>query len=81
MILSAEAWITQLLENFLGSFTNVGTAVFNFLKEGFVTLFLKTSEGAVTGPSEFGIFVFFCLGLTLCLGLTKFITSMCRRKI
>lgn len=82
MVMAAASWVGDLIDNLVGTFTDLGTAVFNFLKDGFVTLFLETSEaGAVTGVSAFGIFAFVLIGISLCLGLTKFITAMARRKI
>lgn len=81
LIYAAASWVGDLISNIVETFTVLGTAVFNFLKDGFVTLFLETSEGVITGVSAFGIFSFVLIGIALCLGLTKFITSMVRRKI
>ena len=81
LIYAAASWVGDLISNIVETFTDLGTAVFNFLKDGFVTLFLETSEGVITGVSAFGIFGFVLIGISLCLGLTKFITSMVRRKI
>lgn len=82
MVYAAAAWVGDLISNIVETFQDLGTAVFNFLKDGFVTLFLEVSEqGAVTGVSAFGIFSFVLIGIALCLGLTKYITSMVRRKI
>jgi len=82
MINAAASWVSELIQNITGTFTDLGTAVFNFLKNGFMTLFLEVSEaGAVTGVSAFGIFAFVLIGISLTLGLTKYITSMVRRKI
>lgn len=76
------SWITQMIEAITSTFTNLGNAVFKFLKDGFVNLFLETStEGAVTGVSAFGIFGFALMGISLCLGLTYFIVNLVRRKI
>jgi hypothetical protein len=76
------SWVTDIINAITSTFTNLGTAVFNFLKDGFVTLFLKTdAQGAVTGVSELGIFGFVLMGLSLVLGLTYFITNLVRRKI
>lgn len=75
-------WVTDIINAITSTFTNIGTAIFNFLKDGFVTLFLETdAQGAVTGVSEFGIFGFVLMGLSLVLGLTYFITNLVRRKI
>lgn len=82
MINAAASWVGDLIANMTEGFTNLGNAVFEFLKNGFVTLFLEVSEaGAITGVSAFGIFTFVLLGISLCLGLTKFVTSLVRRKI
>lgn len=77
------SWITDLISAITDTFTELGTSVFNFLKDGFVTLMLEVdaTSGSVTGVSSFGIFTFVLIGISLCLGLTKFITSMVRRKI
>lgn len=75
-------WVTQLIEAITKSFSSLGTAVFNFLKDGFVTLFLETGENnAITGVSSFGIFSFVIMGISLALGLTYFIVNMVRRKM
>ena len=81
MLYASASWVSDLIDNITGTFTDLGTAVFNFLKNGFMTLFLEVSEGAVTGVSAFGIFAFVIIGISLTLGLTKYITSMVRRKI
>lgn len=76
------SWITDLVNAITSTFTNLGTAIFNFLKDGFVTLFLETdAQGAVTGVSSFGIFSFVIMGISLVLGLTYFIVNMVRRKM
>lgn len=75
-------WIGQLIQAITTTFTDLGTAVFNFLKDGFTTLFLVVDgQGAVTGVSNFGIFTFVLIGISLTLGLTYVITNICRRKI
>lgn len=75
-------WVTDIINAITSTFTNLGTAIFNFLKDGFVTLFMKTdAQGAITGVSEFGIFSFVLMGIALVLGLTYFITNLVRRKI
>lgn len=75
-------WIGIIIEAITKTFTDLGTAVFTFLKDGFTTLFLETSsEGAVTGVSNFGIFGFILMGISLVLGLTYWIVNLVRRKI
>lgn len=77
-----NSWIEQIISAITSTFTNLGTAVFEFLKEGFTTLFLeKSGEGAITGVSAFGIFGFIMMGISLVLGLTYFIVNLVRRKI
>lgn len=75
------SWIGDLVTAITSTFTNLGTAIFEFLKDGFVTLFLNVSEGTITGVSEFGIFSFVIMGMSLCLGLTYFIVNLVRRKM
>lgn len=74
-------WITELTSAIATSLTSIGAAVFGFIKDGFVTLFLETdAQGAVTGVSAFGIFGFVAMGIALALGLTKFVTSIVRKR-
>lgn len=75
-------WIQEIVEALTDTFTSLGTAVFTFLKDGFMTLFFDIgTDGAISGVSNFGIFTFVMLGISLCLGLTYFITNLVRRKI
>lgn len=75
-------WIGQIIQAITETFTNLGTSVFNFLKDGFTTLFLEVDgQGAVTGVSNFGLFGFVIMGISLVLGLTYFIVNLVRRKI
>lgn len=75
-------WIGQIIQAITDTFTGLGDAIFGFLKDGFVTLFMETdAQGAVTGVSAFGIFGFVLMGIALVLGLTYFITNLVRRKI
>lgn len=75
------SWISDLVTAITSTFTTLGTAIFTFLKDGFVTLFLEVNEGTITGVSEFGIFSFVIMGISLCLGLTYFIVNLVRRKM
>ncbi len=76
------AWVTNIVTAITSTFTSLGTAIFGLLKEGFTTLFLEVGEnGTITGVSNFGIFGFILMGLSLCLGLTYFIVNLVRRKI
>lgn len=75
-------WITEIVSAITTPLTTLTTAVLSALKEGFVTLFFKTSsEGAIEGISSFGIFSFVLMGISLALGLTYYITNLVRRKI
>lgn len=79
----SSTWIGQIIDAITSAFTNLSTAVFECLSNGFTTLFLTTdsSTGAVTGVSNFGIFSFVLMGISLTLGLTYFIVNLVRRKI
>lgn len=75
-------WIGQIIQAITETFTNLGENVFNFLKTGFTTLFLEVDgQGAITGVSNFGLFGFVIMGISLVLGLTYFIVNLVRRKI
>ena len=77
-----STWVGQIIDAITQTFTDLGEAVFNFLKTGFTTLFLEVdAQGAVTGVSNFGIFGFGIMGISLVLGLTYFIVNLVRRKI
>lgn len=77
------SWITQLVEAITSVFTNLGTAILTFLKEGFTTLFLEstTVEGVttVTGLSNLGIFTFVTMGISMVIGLTYVIFNLVKR--
>ena len=75
-------WVTNIVSAITSTFTTLGTAIFELLKDGFTTLFLEVGDGGtITGVSNFGIFGFILMGLSLCLGLTYFIVNLVRRKI
>lgn len=75
-------WVSDIVNAITSTFTTLGTAVFNLLKDGFTTLFLEVdAQGAIKGVSNFGIFGFILMGLSLVLGLTYFIVNLVRRKI
>ena len=77
-----STWVGQIIDAITETFTDLGSAVFDFLKTGFTTLFLEVdAQGAVTGVSNFGIFGFVLMGISLVLGLTYFIVNLVRRKI
>lgn len=75
-------------------FGTIGGAILNFIVVGFQVLFLKgtASVDATTGVlsftaatgggiTDFGTFVFGLLGISLIIGLTRWLTSLVRRKI
>lgn len=66
-------WLTQLISAITAAFTDLGTTILTFIKEGFTTLFLEVSEGNITGPSELAIFMFFLIGVSLVIGLTTLV--------
>lgn len=82
------AWLTALIGAITSALTAIGTAIFEFIKEGFVSLFCEvtttgTGDAAVTtitGPSIVAYFAFAMIGLTLALSLTKYVTSLIRCK-
>lgn len=76
------SWIEELVTAITSTFENLGNSIFTFLKDGFMTLFFEVStEGTIEGVSNFGIFSFVLMGISLCLGLTYFIVNLVRRKI
>lgn len=72
-------WIGDLTNAITGSLTSIGNAIFSFLQSGFTTLFLETSDGA-THVSNFGIFLFVMMGISLAFGLTYFIVNMVKHR-
>ena len=77
------SWINDLVSAITGALTGIGNAIFEFLKDGFTTLFLEVDSTThnVTGVSNFGLFSFVIMGIALALGLTYFIVNLVRRKI
>ena len=75
-------WITEIVSAITTPLTSLISAVLGALKDGFTTLFFdKTAEGAIEGISNFGIFAFVLMGISLALGLTYYITNLVRKKI
>lgn len=73
-------WVSQLIEAIISVFTNLGTAILEFIKEGFTTLFLEVGEGgAITGLSNLGIFTFVTTGISMVMGLTYVIYNLVKR--
>jgi len=73
-------WFVTLIQAMLLAFQDLGTTILNFIKEGFTTLFLETSNGAVTGPSNLAIFLFALMGISLVIGLTTLVFRLMRNK-
>lgn len=70
--------IQGIVQAITSTFTDLGTAILQFLKDGFETVFLNAGK---TGLSNLGIFCFAMLGIALTIGMTRWITSLVRRKI
>ena len=75
-------WLTQLISAMTNSFTSLSSSIMTTILDSFKTLFLEVdAQGAITGVTPVAIFIFFGLGISLCLGLTKWVTSFARKKI
>lgn len=75
-------WLSICISAITMSFTSLTSSVMSTLVSGFKALFLEVNDtGVITGVTPIAIFIFFSLGTTLCLGLTKWITSFARKKI
>ena len=70
--------IQGIIDALKSTFTDLGTAILAFLKSGFETIFLNDGK---TGLSNLGTFLFVMLSISLTVGLTRWITSLVRRKI
>lgn len=78
---------------FVAVFGTVGGAILQFIVVGFQVLFLEgttsvNADGVLTftkatdgGITDFGTFIFGLLGLSIVIGLTRWLTSLVRRKI
>lgn len=76
------SWVTNITNAITSTFTALGNGIINFVKEGFTTLFFEVdSAGAITGVSNFAIFGFVIMGISVVMGLTYFIVNLIRRKI
>lgn len=69
--------VDAIVQAITGSFESLGTAILEFIRDGFKTVFVNTTGGI----TEIGIFVFCMLGISLTIGLTRWIMSLVRRKI
>lgn len=80
--------VNAIVEAITGVFTNLGTAILSFLKLGFQVIFLEgsVSNGTFTpatggGITDLGTFIFCMLGISLVIAMTRWVTSLVRRKI
>lgn len=74
-------WISDIGSAITGIFSSLGNGILEFLTSGFTLLFLEVSEaGAVTGVSNFGIFMFVLLGISIVMGLTYFLVNVIRKR-
>lgn len=77
------SWVTQLIEAITSVIVSLGTAILEFIKTGFTTLFLETTVAdgvtTVTGLSNLGIFTFVTTGISLVMGLTYVIFNLVKR--
>ena len=72
--------INGIIEAITGAFTELGQAVINLIKDGFIWLFTEYTKSetgvyTITGVSAFGYFVFILMGISLCLGLVYFLVN------
>ena len=75
-------WLGNFIKAIIYPFEEMASAVMGTIVSAFTKLFLIVNEsGAITGVSPFGMFVGLGLGISLVLGLTKFVTSLVRKKI
>lgn len=77
-------WLQQFIQAILVAFERLGTAILNFIKDGFITLFLETTEvegvQTISGVSSLGLFMFFLVGVSLVIGLTTLIFRIMRNR-
>lgn len=80
--------VSAIVEAITGSFSALGTAILSFLKLGFQVIFLNgtVTDGTFTaasggGITDLGTFIFAMLGISLVVGMTRWVTSLVRRKI
>ena len=63
------------------TFLTLGLGILTFIKDGFTTLFLEVDgSGITTGLSDFGVFSFVLMGISLVMGLTYVIYNFVKRK-
>jgi len=79
-------WLQQFIDAILEAFGTLGTTILTFIKDGFVTLFLETTEDAtthavtITGVAPLGLFMFLTIGISLVIGLTTLVFRIMRNK-
>lgn len=86
----SSATINDVINAIVGLLTRVGGGIVNALKVIFQVCFLDGTFDATTGAftpatdggvSDLGYFIFMLLGISLAVGLTRWVTSLVRRKI
>lgn len=77
------SWVSDITTAITSTFTALGNGIIEFITSGFTKLFFVVdgTSGEITGVSNFGIFGFVLMGISLVLGLTYFIVNLVRRKI
>lgn len=76
-----SALIQSIIDAITSVFTDLGTAVINLIKTGFIELFCETDSttNAITGLSVFAYVSFVLMGISLTLGLVYYLVNMTRR--
>ena len=72
---------SAIVAAFTSTFTSLGTAILTLIKTGFDTLFYVDASATNPVLSNIAEFTFVMLGLALCVGITRWIVSLVRRKI
>lgn len=86
ILTTAMGWLGDLVSAILSAFTDLGTTILNFIKNGFITLFLESTTDAttgavtITGASPLAIFMFFLCGVSLVIGLTTLIFRLMKNR-
>lgn len=76
-------FLNDILSAITGSFTTLGSAIIDLIKDSFVNLFCISTESAgvvtITGLSPLAYYSFILLGIAIVMGLTAKLFSMIRR--
>jgi len=72
---------SAIVTAFTSTFTTLGSAILELIKDGFDTLFYVDPSATSPVLSHIAEFTFVMLGLTLVVGITRWIVSLVRRKI